>query len=538
MILRGQAVKRCAAACCLLSLLLLNACGKSHPPNESGRKILNVGNGAEPKDLDPAIVTGMVEFHIISSILEGLVSLDLTDLKPVPAAAESWEISADQKIYTFHIRKDARWSNGDDLTAQDFIYSWTRILNPATAAEYAYQAWYIKNGQDYNKGKLKDASALGLAAPDSKTLVVTLESPTPFFLALLNHHSLYPVHKKTVETYGSRWTRPEHYVGNGPFKLKSWVMNSVIVVEKNPAYWDAGKVSLDEIHFHPIESDATEEMQFRAGKLQMTYTVPMERIPYWREQKELYNEFPSLGTYYYEINVTRPALKDKRVRRALAMSIDRQSLVEKVTRGGQIPAYAFAPPNTAQFTPAAHLVYDTEAARRLMAEAGYPGGRGFPKLDILYNTLESHRKIAEAFQQMWKKNLGIDVGLFNQEWKVFLNTKKNRDYDIARAGWFGDYPDPNTFLDMYVTGGGNNNAGWSNKEYDDLIQKAWRAQTREERYRYFQRCEEILVDEVPIIPIYTYTRIFLKRPELHGLVPNVMDLRAYKMLSLGEPAAK
>ncbi len=516
----------------------LAACGSTaQESGEDSPKILRLGNGAEPKDLDPAVVTGMVEFHVISSLLEGLTTLNLKDLSPIPAAAESWDVMPDQKTYTFHIRKNARWSNGDDLTAADFIYAWTRLLAPATAAEYAYQAWYIKNGRAFNEGKLKDPARLGLSAPDTKTLVVTLESPTPFFLALLNHHSLYPVHRGTVEKHGTRWTRPENFVGNGPFKLKDWVMNSVVAVERSPFYWDSETVKLDEIHFHPIEDESTEEKQFRAGKLDVSYTIPIERIPYWREQKEIYHEFPSLGTYYYELNVTRGALRDRRVRKALAMSIDRVAIVEKVTRGGQIPAFAFTPPNTAGFTPKVGLRYDTEGARKLMAEAGYPDGKGFPKLDILYNTSEGHRKIAEAFQQMWKKALGIEVGLFNQEWKVFLNTKRKLDYGIGRAGWFGDYPDPNTFLDMYVTGGGNNHTGWGNGEYDELIQKAWRATARDDRYAYFQRCEDILSEEVPIIPIYTYTRLNLVRPAVSGWTSNVMDLRHYKFLRLSSPSS-
>ncbi|MBI4178206.1 peptide ABC transporter substrate-binding protein [bacterium] len=519
-----------------LSLLAggLTACGGSKV-KDSGLKILHLGNGSEPKDLDPAIVTGMLEFHIISSLVEGLVTLDPNDLAPVPAAAKSWEISEDHKTYTFHMRPESRWSNGDPVTSEDFAYSWRRLLDPQTAAEYAYQAYYIKNGRAFNEGKLKDVSQVGLATPDTLTLVVTLESPTPFFLSLLNHHSLYPVHRRTVETHGPKWTLPEHHVGNGPFRLKSWVMNSVIVVERSPTYWDAKTVGLDEIHFYPTENDATEEKQFRAGKLHVSYTVPLERIPYWRdEEKQLYNQFPAFGTYYYELNVTRGPLKDKRVRKALALSIDRDAIVTSVTRGGQIPAYAYTPPKTAGFTPIAHLKYDPEEARKLLAAAGYPGGKGFPKLDILYNTQEGHRKIAEAFQQMWKKELGIDVGLFNQEWKVFLNTKKNLDFDLARAGWFGDYPDPNTFLDMYVTGGGNNNTGFSHAEYDELIRKAAQTMDREERFRYFQRCEDILAEEVPIIPIYTYTRIYLKRPEVRGWSPNVMDFRSYKALSLDE----
>ena len=522
-------------ACCCLSALALvwAACGGRAPAGGPARPVLHLGNGAEPKDLDPAIVTGMLEFHILQALLEGLTGLDPATLQPIPAAAEGWEVSKDRRTYTFHLRKVARWSNGDPVTADDFVYSWTRLLAPATAAEYAYQAHYIKNGRAYNEGKLKDPAALGLSAPDSHTLVVELESPTPFFLSLLNHHALYPVHRRAVEAHGTRWTRPENYVGNGPFKLKEWEMNSVIAVERSPTYWDAAVVKLDEIRFYPIEDEATEEKQFRAGKIHVTNTVPLERIPYWREQTDVYSAFPSFGTYYYELNVTRGPQKDKRVRRALAMSIDRTALVEKVLRGGQMPAYAFTPPATAGFTPSAGLRYDTEEARRLLAAAGYPGGKGFPKLDILYNTMEGHRKVAETLQQMWKRELGIEVGLYNQEWKVFLDTKRKLDYDIGRAGWWGDYPDPNTFLDMYVTNGGNNHTGWSNAEYDDLVRKASQAATQEERYRYFQRCEEILAEEAPIMPWYIYTHPFLKRPEVGGWVLNVMDVRLYKHMWLG-----
>lgn len=535
---RGLEMKsdRLLLHCLIVSLILpvaLSSCGGG-PGAGPARQVLHLGNGAEPKDLDPAIVTGMLEFHIIQAVLEGLTALDPSTLQPIPAAAEVWEVSTDRLTYTFHMRTSARWSNGDPVTADDFIYSWTRLLAPATAAEYAYQAHYIKNGKAYNEGKLKDPSKLGLSAPDSHTLVVKLESPTPFFLALLNHHALYPVNRRAVEAHGSKWTRPEHHVGNGPFKLKEWEMNQAIAVERNPYYWDSAVVRLDEIRFYPIEDEATEEKQFRAGKLHMTNTVPLERIPYWKDQKE-YSAVPSFGTYYYELNVTRGVTKDRRVRRALAMSLDRTALVEKVLRGGQIPAYAFTPPNTAGFTPKPLLRHDTEGARRLLAEAGYPGGKGFPKLDILYNTMEGHRKVAETLQQMWKKELGIDVGLYNQEWKVFLSTKQKLDYEIARAGWWGDYPDPNTFLDMYVTGGGNNHTGWGDRAYDELIEKAARAATMEERRTYFQKCEDLLADDVPIIPLYTYTHPHLKRPEVKGWVLNVMDVRSYKNVWL-EPA--
>jgi oligopeptide transport system substrate-binding protein len=528
-------------------LMGLSGCGKEKQTNVSeGTKnqILHLGNGTEPQGLDPHIVTGVPEHYIITALLEGLVSENPKDLTPEPAMAESWTISEDQKNYVFNIRKNARWSNGEPFSAHDVVYSWRRLLSPGLGAEYAYQLFYLKNAARYTKGDLKDFDEVGVKAIDDHTLEVELSAPTPFFLSLLTHYSTFPVHRGTIERFGaidtrsSKWTRPGNYVGNGPFTLKKWELNKVIVVEKNTAYWNADKVRLKEIHFHPIDNQLTEERMFRSGQLHKTQSVPSEKIEgYQRKSPELIRITPYLGTYYYLINTTRKPFDDYRVRRALAMSIDRRQIVEKVTKGGQIPAHAFTPPGIRGYTPEASISYDVESARRLLADAGYPDGKGFPKYELLYNTSEGHRKIAVAVQQMWKAALSINVSLVNQDWKVYLNSRKNKDYDLARAGWIGDYADPNTFLDLFVTGGGNNHTGWSNPTYDRLIARAAETIGLKERIAIFQEAERILLYEAPIIPIYTYTNTTLIHPDLKGWFPNILDHHPYPYVYLSAEKA-
>ena len=536
-------MKTSSALALATSILIgLSACGGGGETNvESGTRnqILHVGNGAEPQDLDPHTTTGMPEHRIQYALLEGLVKLDGETLEPVPGAASSWSVSADALHYTFNLRQDGRWSNGDPVTAHDFVYGWQRILSPALGAEYAYQLYYVVNAERYHTGEIDDFSEVGVRAVDDLTLEVELSHPTPFFLGLLDHHSTYPVHRPTIERFGrideagTRWTRPENYVGNGPFNLTTWELNRVIVVERNPHYWDADNVALNEIHFYPIENYSTEERMFRSGGLHKTEDVPIEKIGVYREEEpELIRTNPYLGTYFYLINTTRPPLDDARVRRALAMSIDRESIVENVTKGGQLPAYTLTPPGVAGYYPRAKIPYDVEAARRLLAEAGYPNGEGFPAFELIYNTNESHQKIAVAIQQMWRQALNIDVTLANQEWKVYLENQNNLNFDISRLGWIGDYPDPNTFLDMYVTDGGNNDTGWSNPTYDSLIARAARTADPDERLEVFQEAEAILMREVPIIPIYTYTRNFLISEDVVGWPNNILDRHPYQHVSL------
>jgi oligopeptide transport system substrate-binding protein len=502
-------------------------------------QVLNLGNGAEPKDLDPHIATGVPEFHIITNLFEGLTGKDPKTLAPVPGVAKSWKVSKDGKVYTFTLRDDAKWSNGDPVTAQDFVYSWTRLLQPETAAEYAYEGYYIKNGKAFNAGTLKDASKLGVKALNATTLEVTLENPVPFFLSLVFHHSLYPVHKATVEKWGRGWTRPEHMVTNGAFVLGEWEINKVIKLKKSPTYWDHDRVILTEANYYPTENLDTEEKMFRTKKLDATYEVPLEKLPYWQHDKSgVFQSHPWLGVYFYRLNVTKGPLKDKRVRQALNLAIDRGRLVKYVSKGNEDPATAFTPPGCGNFHPESKLPTDTSQlakARALLAEAGFPDGKNFPSLEILYNTHEGHKKIAEAVQEMLKQNLGIPVTLVNQEWKVYLDSQKTLNYQLSRAGWIADYNDPNTFLDMFVTDGGNNQTGWSNKKYDGFIAAASKELNLTKRLAIFQQAENILLEEGPVLPIYIYKRNYLLSTKVAGWFNNIEDVHPLKYVSIQAP---
>ncbi|ACB75717.1 peptide ABC transporter substrate-binding protein [Opitutus terrae] len=505
-------------------------------------KILLYGNGAEVQDIDPQIVTGLPEHMVVTALGEGLVSYDARDLHPVPGVAESWEISAEGLTYTFHLRADARWANGDPVTARDFVGSYQRILTPALAAEYAYMLYnYIVGAKDYYDGKLTDFSQVGFRALDDRTLEIRLLQPTPYLLNAMNHYAWFPVHLATVAKFdglarrGTNWTRPENFVGNGAFVIKSWRPNQAFVVQRSPTYWDRARVKLDEIHFFPVDNLDTEERMFRTGQLHVTYEVPSAKIDvYRRENPAALRIAPYLGTYFYRFNVTRPPLNDVRVRRALALAIDRESLVNNVVRGDERPAYAVSYPGNQGYTPRARLQGTVEEARRLLAEAGFPEGRGFPPLTLMYNTQQNNRLIAEAIQQMWRRNLGIDIALSNQEWKVYIDAQHTKNFDIQRAGWIADYVDPHVFLDLWETTSGNNDTGWGSAEYDRLLAASLHAKTTEERYEIYQQLDQILVDELPVMPIYYYNRVHLVSPKLINFFPTLLDLHPWKELDLAE----
>lgn len=501
--------------------------------------ILLIGNGTEPKGLDPHLVTGVPESSIIRSLIEGLIADHPTDdLEPEPGMAESWESNSDFTQWTFHIR-DAKWSNGDPVRAQDFAYSWQRILSPALGAEYAPMLYVIKNAEKFNLGEIKDFSQVGVKVIDDKTLQVNLEGSTPYFLNMLKHTSFKPVNPRAVEQNGgmvdrqSGWSTIENYVGNGPFRLKSWVTNQVIEVERNPGYWDAQTVRLNGIRFYPIDNPNTEETMFRNDRLHLTNTVFPDKIPFFRESMpDKLRIDPFLGNYFYRLNVTRKPLDDVRVRRALALSLDKKLLVEKVTKGGQTPASGLVPEGIPGYEPSQAVTYQPGEARRLLAEAGYPGGKGFPKLEIMINTSESHRKIAEAIQELWRRELGITVGIYNQEWKVYLDNQSSLNYDMARAGWIGDYVHASTFTDMFTSGNGNNDTGWSSKRYDSLVMQARTATNEDDRTRILHEAEDLLLDDMPIVPIYWYTRVYLKDPQVKGWAPTLLDNHNYKYVWL------
>lgn len=521
--------------------LSIAGCGIRETNVERGNReqILYIGNGTEPEGLDPHIVTGVTEHNIISALFEGLVSEDPIDLHPVPGMAKNWEVFEDGKRYIFYIREDAIWSNGDAVTAYDFVYSYERILSPALAAEYAYMLYAMENARAFNAREITDFSAVGAKALDDKKLEIRLERPIPYFLELQSHYSWWPVHPPTIEKFGgmtergTHWTRPENIVSNGPFNLTDWMINQRIKVRKNLHYWDAEKVKLNGINFLPIDSRDTEERAFRVGYIHLTQTIPLHRVDYYRNERPDSSRFDTyLGTYCYLFNVNTPPLDDIRVRKALSLSLNREEITQYVTRAGQKSAYHFTPPDTGGYNARARIDYDSEKAQDLLAKAGYPNGEGFPEIELLYNTSESHRTLAEAIQQIWKKVLNIEIKLLNQEWKVFLNSLHSKNYQIGRFGWIGDYNDPNTFLDLWVTDGGNNRTGWSNPEYDNLISLASKTFAKEERFNYFQDAEEILLEELPVMPIYFYMRSLLIQPSVRGWHPNILDHHPYKYVYL------
>lgn len=528
----------------LLSFVLTFSTTSCHRPETAVDKgarlqILHKGNGKEVQDLDPHIVNGVSSFNVLSALLEGLVAEDPHDLHPVPGVAETWEISPDEKVYTFHLRHDARWSNGDPVTARDFVDSYHRILSPALGSDVAYMLYPVTNAEAFNTGKITDFSQVGFRTLDDWTLEITLASPTPYFLSLLNHYSWFPVHLPTIQKYGpafergSRWTRPGRFVGNGPFTLEEWRLNDRIRVQKSATYWDAKNVSLNAIVFHTIDSNDVEERAFRSGQLHVTDSIPVNRIDrYRREHPELLRVDPYLGTYFFRVNVTRPALNNRLVRRALAMAIDRQAIVENVWRGGQLPAGCFTPPNTAGYTCETSIPYDPNGARKLLSDAGYPDGRGLPPIEILFNSSENHKLTAEAIQQMWRKELNVNAALVNQEEKVYFDSRRQMNYQVLRSTWIGDYNDPNSFLNIWITGGGNNQTGWSNPEYDRLIAEAEKTADQTARYAAFQKAEAILLDDAPILPVYFYTHGFLLRPSVKGWFPTILDHHPYKHVRL------
>jgi oligopeptide transport system substrate-binding protein len=514
-------------------MLSFAGCGKS---GEAAKNVLRWNIAGEVKTLDPAINTEVNGASLISAAFEGLMKLDEKEV-PQPGMAASHEVSPDGLTYTFKLR-DAKWSDGKPVTANDFEYAWKRALDPATAAEYAYQMFYIKGGEEFNagKGKVEDVAVKAL---DEKTLQVTLVSPTPYFLSLMAFPTYFPVRKDIVEANKEQWAiKPEAYIGNGPFVLKEWRPKDIMVYEKNPNYYNTKEVTLDRLEVKMIEDGTSFLAAYKTGQLDFIESPPPAEIPQLLKDG-IARIDPYLGTYFYVINVGPEAekvdpaagklLKDVRVRKALNLAIDRVALVENVTKGGQLPATTFVPPaianaNGTEFKSKDYYKPegDVAEAKKLLAEAGFPDGKGFPKMNVIYNTTTGNQNIAQALQDMWKKNLGIDIQLSNQEFKVFQKTRQDAQYTIARHGWIGDYVDPMTFLDMWTTNSGNNDADYFNSAYDAKINAAKVEQDPEKRYALLHEAEDMLMADMPIIPLYYYTNVVCVKPEVKGLRKSVL----------------
>ena len=526
----------------ILSMLLC-CTQQSNMETALDEQILHFGLGSEPQYLDPHLATSVAAHNILSALLEGLVSEDPKTLKPLPGVAKSWEVLDEGRTYIFHLRKNAHWSNGDKVTAHDFVYSFRRILNPNLGAQYASMLYPLKNAKEFHQSlKSLAIEDIGAKALDADTLVLTLENPVPYFLELLNHYSWFPVHQPTIEKFeayekmGSAWTKPNNFVGNGPFKLKKHHINSVIEVAKNKHYWDAERVRLRGIRFYPIEAVYTEERAYRSGFLHLTQSVSADRIDFLKEKypDELHFE-PYLGTYFYRFNLDKPPFNDARVRRAFSLSIDRKRLVEKVLKGGQAPASTFTPPGTGGFYPDPGFGHDPETAKSLLnSYLQEKGLEKLPPVELSYNTSEGHKKVAEALHGMWKDILGVEIRLLNMEWKVFLSTISNGDFTLARAGWIGDYVDPHTFLQMWRSGDGLNMTGWANKSYDQALHQAEISISKKERWKSFQTCEDLLAEETPILPLYFYVHLTLRHPTVKGWYPTLLDHHPYKYVYLAK----
>ncbi|MDY6011504.1 peptide ABC transporter substrate-binding protein [Clostridium sp.] len=524
--------KLCAVALAIsLTASVFVGCGKQNEAGGQREQKLTYNLGAVVKTIDPALNTAVDGSTVISNAFEGLVRLDENE-KAIPGVAKEWKVSDDGLTYTFTIRDDAKWSDGKPVTAKDFEYSWKRVLNKETASEYVYQFWYIKNAQEYYNGKV-DEKDLGIKVIDDKTLEVTLNAPTPYFAELMAFPTYMPVRQDVVEANGDKWINsPETYISNGPFKLTDYQMKDSYTFEKNENYWNKDNVKLEELVYKMATDETSSYASLESENFDMISNVPTERIEDGKENG-LVKVFPNLGTYFLCVNVgndldkldkeVKEALSNKNVRKALSLAIDRETIVNDVTKAEQVPSASFVPSGIKdsdgkdfknnKFDPL-NFEENVKEAKKLLKEAGYENGEGLPELELMYNSEGSHKAIMEVIEQNWKA-IGVNVKLTNQEWAVFINTRQNGDYQIARHGWSADYLDPMTFLDMWVSGKdedknswGNNDAHFSNSEYDDLIKKAKSEADSKKRFEYMRKAEEILLEETPVIPIYDYTKVY------------------------------
>ncbi len=563
-------------------------------------------NGTEVKSFDPAILTGQPEGRIMNCLFERLVNWHPETIEPIPGVAKSWGISDDGLTYTFHLRDDAKWSDGTPITAEDFHYSWRRFLGPRTAAEYAFLAWHIVNARNYSRGGsgispgdpvevelnlpidavnsrrgeilygklvriensddaehrifvvdidgeqirfdptddslavdpapndtrwcrqvLFDFREVGIRVLDPLTLEVTLYHPAPFFIQLVGFYPFSPVNRQCVETYGNPgWTKSDKFVGNGPYIPLLRRIRDRIRMQRSETYWNRENVRINLVDALAVDSKNTALNMFMTDQIAWMDTVPPEALRILLKEDPPRNDLnpkPYMSSYFYMVNITRKPLNDVRVRRALSLAINREEICEKILAAGEVPAYSLVPPGMPGYERQTCDPSNIEEARRLLAEAGYPEGKGFPRMDILYNTDESHQTIAELIRSQWQRALGIQIKTRNEEWQSYNSSQRQMKYDLCRRAWIGDYVDPLTYLDMYVTDGEQNNTGFANERYDELIEASNSEADPEKRLAILEEAERMLMDELPIIPIYFYVSKNMVKPYVRGFYNNIQD---------------
>lgn len=503
--------------------------GRPVPSVLAEEQVLIRGNGEEPQTLDPHLAEGVPSGHVLRDLFEGLTT-EAPDGRIIPGAASGWNISRDGLVYTFYLRRDGAWSNGDALTAEDFVFSIRRSADPLTASNYGNMLYPIANAREVLAGELP-TDALGVASLDRFTLQITLNNATPYFLNLLAHSSLYPVHRASLEAHGRRFSRPGNLVSNGAYMLGEWAIRSYIDLVKNPNYHGADDVILERVRYLPIEDQSTELKTFRAGEMHWTYEVPNNQFKWLRENyRDELVVSPWLGSYFFGFNLLRePFIDSPDLRRALVLAVDREVLTDKVTQFGELPSYNLVPPGVTDYDPAIPEYAEwTQAereaeARRLYALAGYSEEKPL-RVEIRYNTSENHKKVALAIASMWKQVLGVIAILVNEEWKVFL---QNRDQQIVtqvfRAGWIGDYNDPYTFLSLFHSDHGLNDYGYSSSTVDTLLQEISSERVPGRRQRMMQETERLILEDHPILPVYFYVTRRLVDRRVRGWQDNVMD---------------
>jgi len=488
-------------------------------------QVFTFNNGAEPEHLDPAVMSGQPDGRVARLVFEGLCSSDPKTLAPVPGVASRWDVSPDGLVYTFHLRPGLTWADGHPLTAPDFVWSWRRVLSPSTGSRYASFLYPVRNAEAFNKGEIADSTQVGVAAPDDSTFIVTLGQPTAYFLELVAYYTTLPTPRHVIEKLGSNWESAKNLVGNGPFRIVLWKQKDRFELVPNERYWDRANVRLTKIVALPIEENSTSTNLYKAGVIDWNPSgyVPKQVIPFIQHYKD-FSGGPYHGMYFYSIVVTKKPFDNVWVRRALNYATDRESICKYVLKG-TVPAWGnMTPTGYPGYVAPPALTYDPVKARECLAKAGYPDGKGFPKFEILFNTSEDHRRIAEAVQAMWKRELHIPVTLSNQEWASYLAATTEKRYDVARRSWIGDYMDPNTFLDMWQTGNGNNRTGWSDKRFDALVRGATLEPDPAKRLAMLSEAEGILLEDGPVIPIYHYTQSSLVKPYVRGIYSTMLDV--------------
>lgn len=498
--------------------------------------VYNRGSAAEPELLDPHKTSTVYEAHMLRDLFQGLVMQD-AKAELIPGAAESWTVSDDGTVYTFKMRKDAVWSDGSPVTAEDFVYAFQRLEDPATGAEYASMLYPVKNAEEVNTGKAKP-DEMGVKAIDAGTLEITLKSPTPYFLEMLTHQATYPVSKASIEKLGADWVKPGNLVSNGSYTLAEWVPNDHIKLVKNPKFWDAGSVKVDVVNYIPTEDRSSAMKRFEAGELDSYDDLPTEQLADLKAKfGDQIRVGPYLGTYYYAIKTDKAPWNNPELRDAISMAIDRDFIAEKVWQNSMLPGYSMVPPGIDGYTPAMAAFAEEsqidreDKAKEILAKLGYGPDKPL-KMEIRYNTSENHKNTAVAIQEQLKP-LGIEVSLLNTDTKTHYSFLQQKgDYDVARAGWIADYKDPETFLGISRKASGNNYSSYENPKFEEVMDKAAAAGGKpEERMKDLASAERILMDDVGLIPILYYSYHNIVSPKLHGFEDNVMDVHPSRFVS-------